>query len=46
MQPGDPSMKRVQGVALNKGTIFRYCPEFRYSLENNGTGFRYLDLSG
>jgi hypothetical protein len=38
-------MKRLQGIAANKGTGFRYYPEFRYVHEDNGTDFRYLDLS-
>jgi hypothetical protein len=41
-----PLMKRVQRVAANRGTIFRYGPEFRYTLENNGMGFRNFDFSG
>jgi hypothetical protein len=39
-------MKLAQRAAVNRGTIFRYGPEFRYTLENNGTDFRYFDLSG
>jgi hypothetical protein len=31
---------------VNKGTIFRYCPQFRYTLEDNGTEFRYLIIQG
>jgi hypothetical protein len=30
----------------SSGTVFRYPPEFRYTLDHNGTGFRYLDRSG
>jgi hypothetical protein len=32
--------------AVYRGTVFRYCPEFRHAFEDNGTGFCYLDLSG
>jgi hypothetical protein len=35
----------MQRAAENKGTVFRYCPEFRHKLENNGTDFLYLDFS-
>jgi hypothetical protein len=33
-------------LPVNRGTTFRYCPEFRYSLEDTGTGFFYIELSG
>jgi hypothetical protein len=33
-------------VVVNRGADFRYDPEFRYSSEDNGAGFRYFDLSG
>ncbi|MDF2719840.1 MAG: hypothetical protein K0R28_6765 [Paenibacillus sp.] len=39
-------MKREQRAAVHRGTIFRYCPNFRCMLEDNGTGVRYLDLPG
>jgi hypothetical protein len=30
----------------NRGTIFRYGRKFRHTLEDSGTGFRYLELFG
>jgi hypothetical protein len=38
--------ERLKRVAANRGTTFRYCPKFRYTLEDNGTDFRNIDLSG
>jgi hypothetical protein len=32
-------MKLVQRFVVNKGTVFRYCTEFHYSSEDNGTSF-------
>jgi hypothetical protein len=46
MQPESLLMQRMQCVAVNRGTVFRYCPNFRCTLEDNGTGFRYFDFSG
>jgi hypothetical protein len=45
-QPGVLLMEQEQRVAANRGTIFRYCPEFRYIPEDNGTDFRYIGHSG
>ncbi|TNJ63687.1 hypothetical protein FE784_24155 [Paenibacillus hemerocallicola] len=39
-------MKQEQRAAVHRGTIFRYYPNFRCMLEDNGTGLRYFDLSG
>jgi hypothetical protein len=46
MQPGVLLVKRVPRIAGNRGTIFRYGPEFRYAHDNNGMSFRYFDFSG
>jgi hypothetical protein len=37
---------RYMTLPGNRGTILRYGRHFRRTLEDNGTGFRYLDLSG
>jgi hypothetical protein len=37
---------RYMTLPVNRGTLFRYGPEFRLTLEDSGTGFRYLDLAG
>jgi hypothetical protein len=33
-------------VVVNRGTGFRYCLKIRYTFDDSGTDFRYLDLSG
>jgi hypothetical protein len=36
---------RDMTLPVNRGTVFRYRPQFRYPFQYNGIGFRYIDLS-